>query len=297
MSAAPFAIDDVDPQGDEAMALLREAAVEARALYPELTAAGAPWPTNPPTPPRGAYLVARRDGAAVACGALRPMDDGDTAELRRMFVTAAARRQGAARAMLAALEARACTLGYRRLRLETGCRQAPALALYTACGYARIAPFGPYVDDPTSVCFEKALEAPASIRHVGVGVGVLVVRDGRVLLGRRRGAHGAGTWSAPGGRLEPGEGFEACARRELWEETGLALRHALPGPATNDCFPEIAAQYVTVFVVAPDATGEPRRCEPDKCDGWDWYGWDALPQPLFAPLASLQAMGWRPPGA
>ena len=41
-------IEEVDPQGPEAMSLLREAALEARSLYPELIAPGAPMPTNPP---------------------------------------------------------------------------------------------------------------------------------------------------------------------------------------------------------------------------------------------------------
>jgi 8-oxo-dGTP diphosphatase len=131
---------------------------------------------------------------------------------------------------------------------------------------------------------------------VAAGVGVLVVRGGRVLLGRRRGAHGAGTWSAPGGRLAYGETFAGCARRELQEETGLVLHTALPGPATTDVFDEIGTQYVTAFVIAPDATGDPITREPHKCEGWHWHDWDALPQPLFAPLSSLVASGFRPPG-
>jgi hypothetical protein len=51
-------------------------------------------------------------------------------------------------------------LGYRQLVLETGVRQVPAIALYSRCGWRRIAPFGPYVGDPTSVCFGKALGPP-----------------------------------------------------------------------------------------------------------------------------------------
>lgn len=130
--------------------------------------------------------------------------------------------------------------------------------------------------------------------QVGVGVGILVLRDGQVLLGRRRGSHGAGTWSAPGGRLEYGESIEDCARRELLEETGLTLGECERGPCTSDVFDEVKQQYLTVFVLARHALGEPATLEPDKCDGWQWFDWQALPQPLFAPLHSLRATGFDP---
>ncbi len=131
---------------------------------------------------------------------------------------------------------------------------------------------------------------------VGVGVGVLVVRDGLVLLGRRRGSHGAGTWSAPGGRLEFGEQIEACAQRELQEEAGLVARSIELGPYTNDVFEREGRHFLTVFVVARGVTGSPRNLEPHKCEGWAWFGWDQLPAPLFKPLQSLLGIGWRPGG-
>lgn len=61
--------------------------------------------------------------------------------------------------------------------------------------------------------------------QVCVGVGALVIDEasGRVLLGRRKGSHGAGTWALPGGWLEKGEEFAAAAVRELEEETGLTM--------------------------------------------------------------------------
>ncbi|MGY0195174.1 DUF1993 family protein [Leptothrix sp. BB-4] len=133
-------------------------------------------------------------------------------------------------------------------------------------------------------------------RHPRVGVGVLVFDDaGRVLLGLRRGAHGAGTWSAPGGHLEWGESFEHCARREVAEETGLVLGALQCGPVTNDVFAAEGRHYATVVMLARHPGGTPQRLEPDKCEAWSWFDWQALPQPLFAPLASLKAMGWVPP--
>lgn len=144
----------VDPRGHDAMMLLREAAVEARALYPELFAAGAQWPDNPPTPERGIYLVCYHGETPVACGALRPID-ATTAEIRRMFVTSNARRGGIAKAILVELEKRALAFGYKLIRLETGFRQASAMALYEKQGFKRIPPFDEYANDPVSVCYEK----------------------------------------------------------------------------------------------------------------------------------------------
>lgn len=137
---------------------------------------------------------------------------------------------------------------------------------------------------------------PVPAGETRVGVGVLLLRDGRVLLGERRGSHGAGTWAPPGGHLEYGETPESCARREVLEETGLTLGDVHPGPYSVDLFPERHRQYVTLFVLAPAPTGEPECREPAKCAGWSWWPWHALPTPLFAPLASLLAQGFTPPG-
>jgi putative acetyltransferase len=78
-----------------------------------------------------------------------------------MFVTKSARRLGLAKTILGALEAEASRMGYGTMRLETGYRQLPAAALYIAYGFRRIQPFGEYVNDPTSVCFEKTVDTPA----------------------------------------------------------------------------------------------------------------------------------------
>lgn len=155
-ATAALQIEAVDPQHPQALVLLREAAREARKLYPELFGADAPAPTNPPLHPREVYLIARRDGRALGCGALRRRDEF-TGELQRMFVTRSARRDGVARALLAQLEREARLHGYRQLVLETGVRQGPAIALYGGCGWRRIAAYGSFVGDPTSVCFGKAL--------------------------------------------------------------------------------------------------------------------------------------------
>jgi len=149
-------IEPVDPCGADALMLLAQAALEARGLYADLIAADAPMPTNPPAAPRTVYLVAYAGDATVGCAALRPVDAG-TAEVRRVYVLPSARGSGAARALMQRLEAEAVALGYGTLLLETGNRQQPAMALYAALGYERIAAFGPYIGDATSVCFGKSL--------------------------------------------------------------------------------------------------------------------------------------------
>ncbi len=156
MTSARIRIATADPQGSAALELLRAAALEARALYPEGQEADAPWPTNSPTPARGTYVIAYDASHAVGMGALRPLDDR-VAEVRRMYVLPSHRRHGVARLILGELERRALEFGYRVLRLETGFRQQAALQLYETSGFRRIDPFGPYIDDPTSVCFEKQI--------------------------------------------------------------------------------------------------------------------------------------------
>lgn len=126
-----------------------------------------------------------------------------------------------------------------------------------------------------------------------VGVAAVILREGKILLGKRRGAHGAGAWSFPGGHLESGESAAACARREVLEETGLMLRRLLRGPYTEDVFPS-GKHYVTLYFLAESAEGEPRLAEPEKCEAWEWFSWDALPEPLFLPVRNLKASGFHP---
>ncbi len=130
-----------------------------------------------------------------------------------------------------------------------------------------------------------------------VGVGVFVVREGRVLLGERHGAHGAGTWALPGGHLDFGETISECAVREVREETGLMIGQVRHAGFTDDYFPDLQRHFVTLFVIAGQCAGDPLTLEPDKCLGWDWFAWPTLPRPLFAPLQSLLSQGFRWPDA
>jgi 8-oxo-dGTP diphosphatase len=127
-----------------------------------------------------------------------------------------------------------------------------------------------------------------------VGVGVLVWHDGKVLLGRRRGAHGAESFSFPGGHLGFGESWQACAEREVREETGLELDAVGFAGVTNDLFADEGKHNVTIFMQARARSGAPELKEPDKCAGWAWYAWSELPSPLFLPIRNLLAGGYSP---
>lgn len=131
--------------------------------------------------------------------------------------------------------------------------------------------------------------------RVGTGVSVWVMDGPYVLMGLRKGAHGAGTWAPPGGHLEWGEGFEEAASREAEEEAGLRLYDLQVLGVTNDLFqPESASQrqrhYVTVHLAARSLGRHTELREPDKCERWEWVPLDGLPgRPLFLPVANLLA--------
>jgi GNAT superfamily N-acetyltransferase len=104
----------------------------------------------------GTFLVARDDGRAVGCGAIRLLD-ATTAEAKRMYVEPDQRGKGVGRAVLAGLEAAARQLGVLRLVLETGIYQDAALVFYRRAGFTQIDCWGEYASSPTSLCFEKHL--------------------------------------------------------------------------------------------------------------------------------------------
>jgi putative acetyltransferase len=94
---------------------------------------------------------------AVACGALRPLDE-TTAEIKRMFVLKKHRGSGYSKLVLYELEAIAKDKGFKRLVLKTGVMQTEAINLYKQNGFTRAECFGKYVGDPESLCFEKMIE-------------------------------------------------------------------------------------------------------------------------------------------
>lgn len=123
--------------------------------------------------------------------------------------------------------------------------------------------------------------------NVRVGIAVFIFKDGKFLMQQRKGSHGAGTWSVPGGHLEFGESFEDTARREVREETGLDIKNVRFGAVTNDYFEDESKHYVTVWMLSDWADKEAFIAEPDKCIAQAWHTFDHLPSPLFLPWNQL----------
>jgi len=113
-----------------------------------------------------------------------------------------------------------------------------------------------------------------------VGIGVLIFKKKKILLGKRKGSHGAGEYAFPGGHLEYMETIEDCAKRETFEEAGIKIK--------NINFQFLAnvrkykpRHYLHVGVTADYNNGEVQIKEADKIESWDWYSLDRLPKPLF----------------
>lgn len=123
-------------------------------------------------------------------------------------------------------------------------------------------------------------------KQVRVGAGVFVFNDGEFLMMQRQGAHGAGTWAPPGGKLEYGETFEEVAQREVREETGLKIANVALAGVTNDLFPD-GGHYVTLWLTSHYAGGEAKINEPEKCADMRWCTFNDLPSPLFMSFQNL----------
>ena len=128
---------------------------------------------------------------------------------------------------------------------------------------------------------------------IGVGIGVMILKDGKVLLGKRHedpekassALRGAGTWTMPGGKLHFGETFEEGAKRETKEETGIKLNKVDVICMNNDVVED--AHFVTIGLFSDDFKGEPKVMEPDTITEWKWFSLDDLPKPLYFPSAKV----------
>jgi 8-oxo-dGTP diphosphatase len=137
-----------------------------------------------------------------------------------------------------------------------------------------------------------------------IGLTTIVIKNGLILIGKRKNSHGEGTWNFPGGHLEYLESFIDCAKRELYEETGLIADEDVkyisnqPVAITNDFFKEENKHYITLHLQAKQISKKfAKIIEPDKCECWEYTHWNNLikgKDKLFLPLQNLIKQNYNP---
>lgn len=160
----------------------------------------------------------------------------------------------------------------------------------------------PVSSTTTAAATEAALKKSyAAYTRPKVGVGVFLLNSrhpGKILLGKRKGSDGSGTYALPGGHLEFGEDYATCAAREVLEETNLTMKNCWFGTVDNSVDVSVNYHYVTIFMVGE--VTDPEECknlEPDKCEGWSWVDWhdhQHFPGPLFTGLRNVRTSNYSP---
>ena len=124
---------------------------------------------------------------------------------------------------------------------------------------------------------------------IGVGFGVMLLKNNKILLGKRHEdpekadseLRGEGTWSMPGGKLDYKESFEEGAIREVFEETGIKINKVKVVCINNDM--NEYAHFITIGLISDKFEGEPQVKAPDEIKEWKWFNLDNLPKPMFFP--------------
>ncbi len=114
----------------------------------------------------------------------------------------------------------------------------------------------------------------------GVGSGLAVFSDGKLLLCKRLKAPESGHWSIVGGKVDHMEPAADAARREAEEESGLKIHSARFLCLSEQRIESDRQHWISLIYVTDDFSGEPQLTEPDKLSEIGWYPLDDLPQPL-----------------
>lgn len=118
-------------------------------------------------------------------------------------------------------------------------------------------------------------------KHENIGAVVIAIHsDGnKILLGKRKNSYKAGWFGLPGGRVDYDELLPTGAARELLEETGLVPQDLTYLGVVRE--QQESSQFIHFGFVTHVFQGEPTNVEPDKCEGWEWYELDNLPDPIL----------------
>lgn len=127
----------------------------------------------------------------------------------------------------------------------------------------------------------------------GVGVGIYIMKEGKMLFTLRKGKHGGETWSVPGGHLELGESWEECGAREALEETGVQVKNIRFVGVTNDIY-DTGKHYVTIALAADWDSGEAVIMEPENCTEVSWFTPGEYPEPMFLSTRNFLKNGYNP---
>ncbi len=114
-----------------------------------------------------------------------------------------------------------------------------------------------------------------------IGINILIIRDGKLLLGKRKGSYGAGMWGLPGGHLEHDECMIDAAARELAEETGLTATYFEFVNLFNNHQGKEIMHYLQIGFIAHEVQNEPVLKEPNRCEEWRWFKLTDLPEDIL----------------
>lgn len=114
----------------------------------------------------------------------------------------------------------------------------------------------------------------------GLGCGLAILREGRILLYRRLRAPEAGVWNIVGGKIDHMERAMDSARREAEEESGLSIGSVDFLCVSEQIIEEERQHWLSLIYVTEDFAGEPRIMEPEKLPEFGWFALDDLPAPL-----------------
>jgi len=129
------------------------------------------------------------------------------------------------------------------------------------------------------------------LNHMAFAVDVAIFNSsGQILLGKRIGSAGDGTWCFPGGHILDDEEILVAARREVEEEVGKGIQvnilNQIIAIRDNSLAPQFV-RHITIIVKGEYVAGEPIVNEPDKCEKWSWFDLDKLPVSLFPGTADI----------